>query len=115
MAPPPVPFPKKELSEKNLILTYLTSPFFFFHFLVAYIVWVSVVPLLGLRRGGCTVLLPVFSHFIVIGGTYYREGGTSFCEDESIRPMSVILGDKDFALLFGFPSNLGIVVWTGEA
>jgi len=61
-----------------------------------------------------TVLLPVFSHFIVIGGhTYYREGGTSFCEDESIRPMSVILDDKDFALLFGFPSNLGIVVWAG--
>ena len=52
----------------------------------------------------------------MIGGhTYYREGGTPPCEDESIRPMSVILDDKDFALLFGFPSNLGIVVWTGEA
>jgi len=68
MAPPPEPFPKKELSEKNLILTYCTSASS--SLLVAYIVWVSVVPLLGLRRGGCTVLLPVFSHFIVIGGTY---------------------------------------------
>ena len=50
---PPEPFPKKELSEKNLILTYCTGASS--SLLVAYIVWVSVVPLLGLRRGGCTV------------------------------------------------------------